>query len=134
MVIFKKAENISELSDYKRVHIGCIAIYKGQVISVGYNTNKTHPIQKKYNKFRKSDDGEFVVPLPSLHAEMMCLLGIKDMGINFSKVKLYIFRKNLNGEIAMSRPCAACMKAIDDLGIKEIHYTTTGGFAKEIRK
>lgn len=56
------------------------------------------------------------------------------MDINFSKVKLYIFRKNLNGEIAMSRPCAACTKAIDDLGIKEIHYTTTGGYAKEIRK
>lgn len=71
-------------------------------------------------------------PIATLHAEMSCLIQIKDMDIDFSKVELYIYRENKNG-VAMCRPCKACMKIIDDLGIKRIHYTTYGGFADEIR-
>ena len=41
MIIFNKAKEISYLSDYKRVHIGCIAVYKNHILAVGYNTNKT---------------------------------------------------------------------------------------------
>ena len=121
------------MSDYNRVHIGAVAIYKNQVLSVGYNTNKTHPLQKKYNRYRHMYYSS-VEPMPKLHAEMMCLLNIKDMDIDFSKVELYIYREDKNGNLAICRPCRACMKMIDDLGIKKIYYTTDGGFAKEIRK
>lgn len=71
---------------------------------------------------------------PTLHAEISCLLQIKDMDIDFSKINLYIYREDKNGNLAMCRPCKACMKFIDDLGIKHIYYTTDKGFAKEIRK
>ena len=64
---------------------------------------------------------------------MSCIMQIKDMDIDFGKVELYVYRENTFG-LAMSRPCGARMKAIDDLGIKKIHYTTNGGFADEIRK
>lgn len=74
-----------------------------------------------------------VEPMPKLHAEMMCLLNIRDMDIDFSKVELYIYREDKNGNLAICRPCAACMKMIDNLGIKKIHYTTDGGFANETR-
>lgn len=133
MIIFNKAKEISYLSDYKRVHIGCIAVYKNHILAVGYNTNKTHPLQQKYNKYRKMKY-EGTEPAASLHAEMSCLMQIKDMDIDFNKVELYVYRENKNGIIAISRPCAACMKMIDKLGIKKIHYTTDGGFADEIRK
>ena len=49
MIIFKRAKEISCLSDYNRIHIGCVAVYKNHVLAVGYNTNKTHPLQMKYN-------------------------------------------------------------------------------------
>lgn len=120
------------MSDKKRIHIGCIAVYKGHILAVGYNTNKTHPIQKKYNKYRKMKY-EGVEPLPTIHAEMNCLLQIKDLDLDFSKVKLYVYREDRNGNLAMCRPCKACMHMIDDLGIKEIFYTTNGGFASEKR-
>ena len=98
---------------------------------MGYNTNKTHPLQMKYNRYRKKVyPGEFT---QKLHAEMSCIMQIKDMDIDFGKVELYVYRENTFG-LAMSRPCGARMKAIDDLGIKKIHYTTNGGFADEIRK
>lgn len=31
----------------------------------------------------------------------------------------------------MARPCASCMQAIKDLGIREIYYTTNDGYSYE---
>ena len=90
-------------------------------------------MQQKYNKHRKMKY-ENTEPKSFLHAEMSCLMQIKDMDIDFNKVELYVYRENKNGIIAISRPCGACMKMIDRLGIKKIHYTTNGGFADEVRK
>lgn len=131
MNYFDKAKKISCLSDFKQTHIGCVAVYKKQIIGVGYNTNKTHPIQMKYNTYRDLE-WNGIQPKAKLHAEMMCLLNIKDLDIDFSKVKLYIYREDKNGHIALSRPCKACMRAIKDLGIKEISYTINNRYVKEI--
>ena len=51
---FKKARKVALLSDYKKVHIGCVAVYQGQIIGIGCNLEKTHPIQAHYNIFRNS--------------------------------------------------------------------------------
>ena len=75
-----------------------------------------------------------VEPSSGLHAEMMCLLGLKDMDIDYSKVKLYVYREDNDGNLANCRPCPACMELIDRLGIKKIYYTTENGYATEIRK
>ena len=45
---YEKAKIAADLSDYKKTHIGCIAVYQGNVIGIGCNTIKTHPIQKYY--------------------------------------------------------------------------------------
>ena len=127
---FDKAKNVSFLSDFKQTHIGCVAVYKKQIIGVGYNTNKTHPIQMKYNKYRNLE-WNGIQPQAKIHAEMSCLLSIRELNIDFSKVKLYIYREDRNGHLALSRPCKACMRAIKDLGIKEINYTTYDGYVKE---
>lgn len=108
-------------------------MYKNHILSVGYNTNKTHPIQKKYNKYRDMEYDKGNEPIPALHAEMMCLLGLKDIDIDYSKVKLYVYREDNNGNTANCRPCPACMELIDRLGIKKIFYTTENGYAKEVR-
>lgn len=129
MNYFDKAKNVSYLSDFKQTHIGCIAIYKKQIIGVGYNTNKTHPLQMKYNKYRNLE-WNGIQPKAKLHAEMMCLLCIKDLNVDFSKVKLYIYREDKNSHLALSKPCNACMRAIKDLGIKEINYTNYNGYVK----
>ena len=117
---YSLAEKASSLSDYKKCHIGCIAVYKNRVIAVGYNTNKTSPLQAEYNKYR-----DYILPPQKngIHAEMSCLIKIKDMDIDFSKVILYIYREDFNGNLAISRPCMACEHAIRDYGIKHVHYT-----------
>mgnify|MGYP004658664663 CR=1 FL=1 len=47
MRYFQKARQAAEISDYKRTHIGCVAVYQGNIIGIACNTNKTHPMQKR---------------------------------------------------------------------------------------
>jgi len=124
---FEKARQVAQLSDYYKTHIGCIAVYHGNIISIGCNCNKTHPAQKYYNRFRKKSEDL----LPKLHAEINCINQIKNSDINFSKVKLYIYRIRKDQPFGLSRPCPSCMAAIKDIGIKDIYYTTNDGYAHE---
>lgn len=133
---FKKAARVASISDFKKTHLGCVAVYNGVAIGAGFNTNKTHPMQKHYNQYRyekietepNNNVDDFA---PKLHAEINCLCQIRHQNVDFSKVKLYIFRSSADKDLALSRPCPSCMAAIKDLGIKHIYYTTDGGFAYE---
>jgi deoxycytidylate deaminase len=124
---FDKARRAATVSNYRKTHVGCVAIYQGQVIGLGCNCKKTHPVQQFYNKYRRQSDDM----LPTLHAEISCLNQIKNMDINFSKIKLYIYRIRRDQPFGMSRPCPSCMAAIKDLGIRDIYYTTDDGFYHE---
>ena len=124
---FNKARHVASISDYKKQHIGCVAVYQGQVIGLGCNCNKTHPTQKFYNKYRIKSDNM----LPKLHAEISCINQIKHLDINFSKVKLYIYRISKDKQFGLSRPCPSCMAAIKDLGIRYMYYTTNDCYSYE---
>ena len=116
---FNVAKEMSKLSDFPRVHIGCCVVYKHKVISTGYNTQRGDPIQKKINVYRFNDDVKHCA-----HAEVMALkplIGRKD--IEFKNVELYLYREYKNGELAMSKPCASCNALIRSLGVRYIYYT-----------
>ena len=78
---FNKARQVATISNYPKIHVGCIAVYQGQIIGLGCNSNKTHPKQKFYNRFREESDEM----LPKLHAEINCINQLKHLNINFSK-------------------------------------------------
>ena len=124
---FEKAKKVASVSDFYKTHMGCVAVYQGQVIGLGCNCNKTHPSQQYYNQYREKSDSL----LAKLHAEMSCLNSIKNQNINFSKVKLYIYRIRKSQPFGLARPCPSCMAAIRDLGIRDIYYTTNEGYAYE---
>lgn len=128
---FEKAKNIALISDYDKIHIGCVAVYHGNIIGIGCNTNKTHPMQKYYNRFREDEETDNIHFYHKLHAEINCLSQLKNLDINFSKVKLYIYRIRKDRPHGMCRPCPSCMAAIKDMGIRHIYYTTDDGFAYE---
>lgn len=129
---FQKAKRVALTSDYNKIHVGCVATYKGKIIGTGRNSNKTHPLQKNYNRFRIPEGEDItMIVLPKIHAEIDCLSQIRGLDINYSKVKLYIYRvcnARLHG---ISRPCQSCMAAIKDMGIKNIYYTTDDGYVYE---
>ena len=125
---FLEARKEAVKSSVAKYNVGCVAVYKGKIIARGFNSEKTHPLQERYNKYREADEDNL---LPKLHADTRCLSYLKSMDIDFKKVKLFIYRARKNQPYGMARPCNACMKAIMDLGIKEIYYTTDFGFAHE---
>ena len=47
---FDKARDVASISDYKKIHVGCVAVYHGQIIGIGCNRDKTHPYQKGISK------------------------------------------------------------------------------------
>lgn len=124
---FDKARQAASVSDYHKTHIGCVAIYQSNIIGIGCNCNKTHPTQKFYNRYRKQSE----LMLPKLHAEISCINSIRHLDINFSKLKLYIYRIRKDQPFGLSRPCPSCMAAIRDIGIRDIYYTTNDGYAHE---
>lgn len=129
---FKHAKAASEMSSFPKVHIGAIVTCGSKVVGVGFNSRKSSPIQKKYNKYRDFDGADTnTEPLHLTHAEVAALGQLKYLDIDVSKCEVWTYRETANHDLAISRPCAACMKYINDLGIKKIHYTTNGGYADE---
>lgn len=126
---FDKARHAAMISDFNKTHIGCIAVYKDNIIGVGCNLEKTHPMQKYYNKYRMHPQKSYYSP--KIYAEINCLNSIRNLDINFAKVRLYIYRIRKDQDYGMSRPCPSCMAAIKDMGIKHIYYTTNDGFVYE---
>lgn len=127
---FEETRKAALCSEFDRVHVGCIAVYKGKIIAKGSNSEKTHPIQMHYNRYRTMR-GVNTQVLPKVHAEVKCLVNLKNMEVDFRKVKLFIYRIRYDQPYGLARPCQACMRAILDLGIRDIYYTTDTGYAYE---
>lgn len=133
---FDMARRVAEQSDYKSCHVGCVIVYQGRVITSASNSNKTHPVQKKYNRkyrnFKKTDKPI----LDKLHSEINALVQIPkciENNIDYSKCKVYVYRISVGKrlQIGLARPCPSCMEALRDKGVRKIYYTTDDGFAAE---
>lgn len=95
-------------------------IYKGKIVSIGVNQNKTHPNSYKY---RKNDKAIYI------HAEVDAInkaskrLNSKQL----TKATIIICRVKKNEEnkdvFGLSKPCKGCEKCISDKGILNIIYT-----------
>lgn len=127
---FMLARNASKFSDFKKAQLGAVIVYKGKILSVGYNTNKESPLQKSYNRYRGFDTDSCK---NTNHAEMMAIKNVLGLDINWSKAAIFVYREKKNGELGLARPCKACMKALEDLGIRDVYYTKNGGFSYERR-
>lgn len=125
---FEVARGVSQLSDFSRTKVGCIVVDGKRILSSGYNSNKTNPTQQRYNHYRNID-----VRFPAkVHAEVSALnslIGKKE--IDFSRLKVFVYRELKDGTPACARPCVSCIRLIRDLGISKIFYTTRDGFVEE---
>lgn len=132
--LFAAARDSMMKADYNgasRVRIGCVIAYKKAILAKGFNSDKTHTEQARFNKWRYKDAGNNYLPA-KVHSELSALNKIKFLDIDFSKVHIYIYRELRDGTTAMCRPCPACMAAIKEMGIKHIHYTTSDGIVHEV--
>lgn len=124
---FGAAKEVSKLSPYPRHHLGCVIVDKNRIVSSGFNSDKSNPLQKRYNAVRFSADTPH-----KLHAETAALLPLlKSRDMDLSRLKVYLYREHADGTFAMSRPCPSCMAMFHDAGIKHLYYTTDAGYAEE---
>lgn len=132
---FKFAKQASLHATYTGSHrfspmIGAVAVYKGSIVAEACNTNKTSPLQARYNVYRYKD-----VDTPcKAHAETVLIQKLRwkfGDSIDWSKVHIYLYREYKDGNLAPSRPCPSCLALLKEIGIKKIYYTTEDGFAEE---
>ena len=132
---FKFAREASKRATYTGSHkfspaIGAVAIYKGSIVATAWNTNKTSPLQARYNIYRFRDSNT----LDKTHAEICLIQKLRwrfGDSIDWAKVYIYLYREYKDGTLAPSRPCPSCLALIKELGIKRIAYTTEDGYAEE---
>ena len=131
---FKFAKQAAQWADYKGTRsapaIGAIAVYKGSIVADAWNTNKTSPLQARYNVYRYEPAD---TPCKA-HCETQLIQKLRwrfGDGLDWTKVHIYLYREYKDGKLAPSRPCPSCMAMLRDLNIKKIMYTTEDGFAEE---
>lgn len=124
---FEIARAVSLLSSFSKARVGCIFVKHGKIISSGVNSAKTHPLQKKYNIHRFTED----TTKHSLHAEVSAYINALKVTNDFSDVVVYIYRETRDGKIAMARPCNSCIHLLKDIGVRTVKYSTYCGYAIE---
>lgn len=116
-LLFKLAQ---DANDQKMKFASCI-FYQGEIISFGFNQNKSHPFQAK---FRKNSEAIF------WHSECNAIFNAlkKITSKQLMDSTLYVVRaKNLHGTDktihGLAKPCEGCMKAIKAHNIGKVIYT-----------
>lgn len=127
---FETARKAAGESDFK-VHVGAIACYRGKVIASAASSSKTHPMQQEYNKYRGSFK-QVGMCLPKIHAEIGLVTKLKKLDIPMKDVSVYVYRTCKSRAFGMARPCAACRRALIELGIRRFYYTTDEGYCLEV--
>ena len=106
---------------YKNTKTVAFLIYKGKILNMGINSDKTSPLQKYY---RVKTDLKYIENfVDKEHAEVNCLRQVDSEKIDWNKVELVIISKKKDGDFRLARPCDVCMAAIKDFGIHKIYYT-----------
>lgn len=131
---FKFAREAAQWADYQGTRsapaIGAVAIYKGSLVAEAWNTNKTSPLQARYNVYRYEPAD---TPCKAHCETQLCQRLRWKFGdnIKWDKVEIYLYREYKDGSLAPSRPCPSCMAMLKDFGIKKVYYTTEDGYVEE---
>lgn len=107
-----------------RLKLAAAVVSKKDIISIGMNTMRSHPIQKK---FGKNDNAIY------LHAEIDAIVNsLNHIDKDFlRKCTLYVYRVKKDGNPkdrrwvdGLSCPCEGCMGAVDAFKIKRVVHST----------
>lgn len=119
--LFNTAQRLAHTSDYGRFRLGAVIAQKNNIVSLGVNAKKTHPLQEKFKRYEHLDAW--------LHAEIhaISLARTEDL----IDADIYVARVLQNGNPAASRPCFGCMRALEHYGIRRAFYYQDGEYHVE---
>jgi len=113
--ILIEAAGKSDLVQSSR-HAAAILL-KGQILAIGNNRRKSHPIMAKYDK----ENTKRIF----LHAEVDAIIKTINLhGIEIlSDVTLYVIRVTKGGNLGNSAPCIICQRVIKAMGIPQVFWS-----------
>lgn len=111
------------IANRMKTKLAACLVLRNEIISVGYNSDKSHPMQKRFGK-----NAESIFK----HAEIDCIVNaLKHTNAEeLQRATLYVFRvkKKNKGDInwvdGIAEPCCGCSKAIEHFGIKRTIFST----------
>lgn len=112
--------------DSPRARHLCFAFKKSKLLAVGLNQTKSNPRNLRFNHIDR--DGNHFGHLAGIHAELDAVikLGYQE---SYNKITLVNVRLNMQNEVCLSKPCAACSQLISQIQPKKVIYTNSrGGF------
>lgn len=123
-----KAREASFKSTHDRVRIGAVIAKGRKIVACGANIARSHPLQGTI-----SARVNLRVGRAYLHAEIAAIIrAMKSLSVRRKSFVMYVYREDLNGELAMCKPCRACELAIRESGIIDtVVYTTPLGVSIE---
>ena len=115
----KLAQNEARNIDRQFRHVSIITNHRGNIIAIGSNKYKTHPLTKALG-YRG------VVVHSELHA-------FTKLSYTDKQLRLYLFnyRFNNNLEMRLSRPCKNCLPWCIEI-FEDIYYTTSEGMVCKV--
>lgn len=120
---FVKRLAIDNKNTQHRAKLAACLTIRNETISIGQNSTKSHPLQKRFCKHPESI---------FKHAEVDCIINaLRHVDEeDLKKSTLYVFRVKKPGKESnswksgMSEPCPGCKLAIEHFGIKRVVYST----------
>lgn len=123
-ILDRVAESIDKVG---QARVAAAVVLKNDIVSIGFNRRKSHPMQKKYSSH---EDAIF------MHAEIDAIRGaLRNVSVeDLSRSTLYVSRlKFANSESNLSKermhrglakPCSGCTSAIAAFDIKHVCFST----------
>lgn len=124
---FEVAKAVSKTSEYPRIKIGCCIVKRNRILAVGVNLLKSHPMQKRFNKYREIDTNRI---RNNIHAELDAILKVANKE-DLIGADVYLYREDKFGIRKMSKPCPACTQMLKMYGIKNIYYADYDRYCEE---
>ena len=105
-MIAKTGNGVGSKNNFR---LSAILVKKNRMREAAVNSRKTHPLLSNFYSF------------PFLHAESSVI--IKHGISNCEGYILYVIRILKNNNLALAKPCFACQKLIQSVGIKRVYYS-----------
>lgn len=99
------------------MRLAACVVYKGDIVSLGWNQKKSHPFQMQ---FAKNDMAIY------LHAEIDCIKNaLKILSLEeLRRSTMFVLRAKADLSPGLAKPCEGCTRCIANFNIRECYYTT----------
>lgn len=118
---FKRAREAAKNSDHRQHKMGAAVFFKGKFLAVGFNSLKTHPIMRRFDRHK------------TIHAEIHALTKAKAKKFDIANATVFIYRETKEGNLANAKPCSVCMNILkEEFQVRNVIFTVNNGWG-EIR-